>query len=88
MPVVTVRPSREGAEAGIDHVTADRKAAIHKGVSEVLRDILGKPLDWGWTIFQEMEMENWGSGAIPAAAFRRHQAARAGWAHRSRGNTP
>lgn len=78
MPIVTVQVTREGTEAGVDHVTAEQKAAIYKGMSEVLRDVLGKPLDWTWVIFQEVEMENWGWGGMPVAEYRKQVAGQSG----------
>jgi 4-oxalocrotonate tautomerase len=78
MPIVTVQLTREGTEPGVDHVTAEQKAAIYKGMSEVLRDVLGKPLDWTWVIFQEVDMENWGWGGLPVAEYRKQMAAKSG----------
>ncbi len=70
MPIVTVQLTREGTEPGVDRVTAEQKAAIYKGMSQVLLDALGKPLDWTWVVFQEVEMENWGWGGMPVAEYR------------------
>ena len=56
MPIVTVQLTREGTEPGVDHVTPEQKAAIFKGMSQVLLDVLGKPLDWTWVVFQEVEL--------------------------------
>lgn len=78
MPIVTVQLTREGTEPGVDRVTAEQKAAIYKGMSEVLRDVLGKPLDWTWVVFQEVEMENWGWGGMPVAEYRKQLAAKSG----------
>jgi 4-oxalocrotonate tautomerase len=54
----------------VDHVTADQKAAIYKGVSQVLFDVLGKPPEWTWVIIQEVETENWGWGGLPVLEYR------------------
>jgi 4-oxalocrotonate tautomerase len=78
MPIVTVQLTREGTEPGVDHVTPEQKAAIYKRMSDVLRDVLGKPLDWTWVLFQEVEMENWGWGGMPVAEYRKLQAAKVG----------
>jgi 4-oxalocrotonate tautomerase len=78
MPIVTVQLTREGTEPGVDRVTAEQKAAIYKGMSQVLRDVLGKPLDWTWVVFEEVEMENWGWGGMPVADYRKLLAARDG----------
>lgn len=76
MPIVTVQLTREGTEPGVGHVTAEQKAAIYKGVSEVLLDVLGKPLDWTWVVFEEVEMENWGWGGMPVGEYRKLLAAK------------
>lgn len=76
MPIVTVQLTREGTEPGVGHVTTEQKAAIYKGVSEVLLDVLGKPLDWTWVVFEEVEMENWGWGGMPVAEYRKLLAAK------------
>lgn len=73
MPFVSIQLTREGTEPGVDHVTAEQKAAIYKGVSQVLLDVLGKPLEWTWVVIQEVEMENWGSGGMPVAEYRKRQ---------------
>lgn len=78
MPIVTVQVTREGTEPGVDHVTAAQKAAIYKGMSQVLSDVLGKPPEWTWVIFQEVEMEDWGWGGMPAAEYRKALATRSG----------
>lgn len=76
MPIVTVQLTREGTEPGVDHVTAEQKAAIYKGMSQVLLDVLDKPFDWTWVIFEEVEMENWGWGGLPVAEYRKQLAAK------------
>ena len=65
MPFVSIQLTCEGTEPGIDHVTAEQKAAIYKGV------MLKKPPEWTWVVFQEVEMENWGWGGMPVAEYRK-----------------
>ncbi len=77
MPYVLIQVTREGVEPGVDHVTPEQKAAVYKGVSQVLQDVLGKPPEWTWIVFQEVEMENWGQGGMPLEAYRRQRAAKA-----------
>jgi 4-oxalocrotonate tautomerase len=43
-------------------------------MSQVLLDVLGKPLDWTEVVFQEVEMENWGRGGMPVAEYRQLRA--------------
>lgn len=78
MPIITVQVTKEGTEPGVDHVTAEQKAAIYKGMSQVLADVLGKPTMWTWVIFQEVEMEDWGWNGMPAAEYRKKLAAASG----------
>jgi 4-oxalocrotonate tautomerase len=74
--MVTVQVTREGTKPGVDHVTAEEKAEIYKGISQVLYDVLGKPPEWTWVVFEEVELENWGWGGMPVADFRRQKAAK------------
>ena len=69
MPMVTVQVTREGNKPGVDHVTADQKAAIYKGVSQLLLDVLHKPLDSTFVVIEEVELENWGWGAQESPHF-------------------
>jgi len=40
MPIVTIHVTREGTKAGVNSVTAEEKAALIKGVSQLLLDVL------------------------------------------------
>lgn len=71
MPIVTVQVTKEGTEPGVDHVTPEQKAAIYEGMSKVLFDVLKKPPEWTWVIFQEVDMEDWGWGGMPVAEYRK-----------------
>ncbi|MGO4327475.1 4-oxalocrotonate tautomerase family protein [Cupriavidus sp. 2TAF22] len=74
MPIVTIQVTREGTKPGAQAVTADEKALLIKGVSELLRDVLNKPLDATFVVIQEVETENWGWGGLPVDAYRRQHA--------------
>ena len=76
MPMVTVQVTREGNKAGADRVTPDQKAAIYQGISQLLLDVLDKPLDRTWVIFQEVELEDWSQGGLPLPEYRKLQAAK------------
>jgi len=78
MPIVTVQVTKEGSQPGTDRVTAEQKAAIYKGMSQVLLDVLGKPQQWTWVIFQEVEMEDWGWNGMPVAEYRKKLTAASG----------
>lgn len=70
MPIVTVQVSREGTVAGADRTTPAQKAAIYKGVSDLLQKVPGKDPDDTFVIFQEVELEDWGRGGLPVPAYR------------------
>ncbi len=71
MPIVTVQITREGTAPEREAATADEKAAIIKGVSQLLRDILNKPLDSTFVVIEEVELDNWGWGGLPVPQYRR-----------------
>jgi 4-oxalocrotonate tautomerase len=75
MPIVTIQVTREGTEPGVNAVTAEEKAALIKGVSELLLNVLNKPLDATFVVIEEVEMDNWGWGGLPVAEFRREKGA-------------
>jgi 4-oxalocrotonate tautomerase len=74
MPIVTIQVTREGNKPGTDAVTADEKAQLIAGVSELLRDVLNKPLEATFVVIQEVELENWGWGGLPVNEYRRQKA--------------
>jgi 4-oxalocrotonate tautomerase len=75
MPIVTVQVTREGSTPGRDTVTADEKAAIIKGVSEVLLNVLNKPLESTYVVIEEVDLDNWGWGGLPTVQYRQQRAA-------------
>jgi 4-oxalocrotonate tautomerase len=75
MPIVTIQVTREGTKAGVNSVTAEEKAALIKGVSQLLLDVLNKPLDSTYVLIEEVDTDNWGWGGVPALDYRRRRAA-------------
>lgn len=75
MPIVTVQVTREGNLPGVDRVTDDQKSAIYKGISQLLLDVLDKPLNKTWVIFQEVELQDWAIGGLPVSEYRKQEAA-------------
>lgn len=75
MPIVNIFTTREGSAPGRDAVTAEEKARLIKGVSELLLDVLGKPLDSTFVTITEVDLEDWGWGGLPVEAFRKQLAA-------------
>jgi 4-oxalocrotonate tautomerase len=71
VPIVNIVVTREGSSPDRPAVTAGEKAQLIRGVSELLRDVLGKPLDGTFVTIQEVEMENFGWGGLPVDEFRK-----------------
>ncbi|MCK1569928.1 4-oxalocrotonate tautomerase family protein [Bradyrhizobium sp. 173] len=78
MPIVTIQETREGTTPGTASLTAEEKAALIKGSSELLLDVLGKPLDSTFVVIEKVDLENWGWRGLPVPEFRRRRAARTG----------
>jgi 4-oxalocrotonate tautomerase len=64
MPYVNIRITREGA-------TAEQKAALIKGVTQLLVDVLGKNPATTVVTIDELETDNWGIGGETVTALRR-----------------
>ena len=75
MPMVTIQVTREGTTPDHDAPTAEEKAELIKGVSELLLKVLNKPLDSTFVVIEEVPLENWGWGGLPVAELRRRRAA-------------
>jgi 4-oxalocrotonate tautomerase len=76
MPVVTIQITREGTTPGATSVTAEEKAALIKGASELMLNVLNKPLEATFVVIEEVELENWGWGGLPVQEYRRRKAAK------------
>jgi 4-oxalocrotonate tautomerase len=74
MPIVTIQVTREGTAPERSSVSDSEKAALIKGVSELLRDVLNKPPEATFVVIQEVELADWGWGGLPVAEFRRLKA--------------
>ena len=75
MPMVNIQVTREGSKPSRSAVTAEEKAKLIKGVSELLLDVLNKPLDSTFVVIDEVDLENWGWGGMPTLDFRKQRAA-------------
>jgi 4-oxalocrotonate tautomerase len=73
MPIVNIQITREGSGPGRNATTAEEKAALIKGTSQLLLDVLNKPLEATFVVIEEVEMENFGWGSLPVAEFRKQQ---------------
>ncbi|MEK5645755.1 4-oxalocrotonate tautomerase [Paenibacillus rhizosphaerae] len=76
MPIVNIQVTREGTTPDRDSVTAEEKAALIKGVSELLLNVLKKPLESTFVIIEEVDTDNWGWGGLPVLEYRGKVAAK------------
>lgn len=75
MPIVTIQVTREGTKPGAASLTAEEKAILIAGVSQLLLEVLNKPLESTFVVIEEVDTDNWGWGGMPALEFRRRRAA-------------
>lgn len=66
MPYVNIKVTREG-------VTAEQKAQLISGVTELLVKILNKQPATTMVVIDEVDLENWGIGGLPVTEFRQQQ---------------
>lgn len=64
MPYVNIKITREGA-------TPEQKAELIKGVTELLRDTLGKNPATTVVVIDEVDTDNWGIGGEVVTALRK-----------------
>ena len=69
MPIVTIQITREGT-------TREQKAALIKGATDLLSEVLQKPPALTFVVIEEVELEDWGVGGLPVEEFRRQSAAK------------
>jgi 4-oxalocrotonate tautomerase len=63
MPYVNIKITREGA-------TAEQKAQLIKGATDLLRDILGKNPATTVVVIDEVDTDNWGIGGETVSVLR------------------
>ena len=66
MPYVNIKITNEGA-------TADQKAELIKGVTDLLVKVLGKNPKTTVVVIEEVETDNWGIGGEPVTVLRRSE---------------
>ncbi|ABS27294.1 4-oxalocrotonate tautomerase family protein [Anaeromyxobacter sp. Fw109-5] len=64
MPYVNIKITREGA-------TPEQKAELIRGVTELLRDKLGKNPETTVVVIDEVDTDNWGIGGESVTVRRR-----------------
>jgi len=67
MPYVNIKLTRDGT-------TKDQKEALIAGVTDLMRDILGKSPKTTLVLIEEVETDNWGLGGESVTAIRARQA--------------
>ena len=67
MPYVNIKITREGA-------TAEQKAALMKGVTDLLVRVLNKKPETTFVVIDEVEKEDWGIAGVPVDVFRKNNA--------------
>ncbi|MBK8507097.1 MAG: 4-oxalocrotonate tautomerase family protein [Candidatus Competibacter sp.] len=65
MPYINIKITREG------NVTAEQKAALIEGATELLVRVLNKSPMATTVVIDEVEIENWGIGGLPVEEYRR-----------------
>ncbi|WP_460043014.1 tautomerase family protein [Pseudomonas sp. S2_H01] len=73
MPIVNILVTREGTTPGADRTTADQKAAVYKGIADLLFNVMGKPREDTTVIFHEHEIDDISQGGLPLSAYRRRR---------------
>ena len=63
MPYVNIRITDEG-------VTKEEKKKLIKGVTQLLKDVLGKDPDTTIVVIDEVNVDNWGIGGEPISIYR------------------
>jgi 4-oxalocrotonate tautomerase len=69
MPFVNIKITREGA-------TKDQKEALIAGVTDLLRDVLGKNPKTTLVLIEEVETDNWGIAGESVTVRRARDAAK------------
>ena len=67
MPYVNIKVTREG-------VTADQKANLIRGVTDLLVRVLDKSPATTFVVIDEVALEDWGIGGLPVDQYRREAA--------------
>lgn len=69
MPYVNIKVTREG-------VTPAQKAALIRGTTDLLVEVLGKEPATTFVVIDEVELEDWGVGGLPVEEFRKVRSGR------------
>jgi 4-oxalocrotonate tautomerase len=75
MPIVTIQITREGSGPGRSAVTKEEKTALIKGASQLLLDVLNKPLNATFVVIEEVDTDNFGWQGMSITEVRKKEAA-------------
>ena len=67
MPYVNIKITREGG------TTTQQKAAVIRGVTHVLAEVLDKPPNTTYVVIDEVELEDWGVGGLQVEEYRKRK---------------
>lgn len=70
MPYVNITVTREGGPNGTGPST-EQKAQLITGVTDLLRDVLGKDPATTFVVINEVLLEDWGVGGLPVEDYRK-----------------
>lgn len=73
MPYVNIKVTREGTVLGSLSTTPEQKAALIRGVTDLLFQVMGKAPDTTFVVIDEVATEDWGVGGLPVEDYRRQQ---------------
>ncbi|WP_109316168.1 tautomerase family protein [Pseudovibrio ascidiaceicola] len=69
MPYVNIKITKEGGPDG-NGPTADEKAEVIAGVTELLSRVLNKKPSTTFVVIDEVALEDWGIGGMPVIQYR------------------
>ncbi len=72
MPYVNIKITREGGPDGTGP-TPEQKAALIKGTTDLLVQVLNKNPATTFVVIDEVALEDWGVGGLPVAEYRKVQ---------------
>ncbi|MCP4208924.1 MAG: 4-oxalocrotonate tautomerase family protein [Shimia sp.] len=70
MPYVNIKVTREGGPDGLGP-SADQKAQLIAGVSQLLQDVLDKDPATTFVVIDEVALADWGIGGLPVEEYRK-----------------
>ena len=72
MPYVNIKVTKEGGPNGTGP-TAEQKAALIKGTTDLLSRVLGKAPATTFVVINEIALEDWGIGGVPVIEYRKNR---------------